>query len=111
MNVPCSSCAAALEIMDPTEATPGGVVAVQCPECGAATEAENPLGDETFYFESETWLFPKVETVDGARGTTRRVIVGYELAEPGDPGAVKFAPGDAIQRRLAPVALLEEVPS
>ncbi len=106
MKLPCSSCAAVLEITDPTGPSPGGVVTVQCPECGASTEATNPHGDETFYFDTETWLSPKVVTVDGARGTTRRAIVGYELAEPGDPGAVKFAPGDGIQRRLVPIELL-----
>lgn len=107
MNVICSGCAAELEIAEPAGPSPGGTVAVQCATCGARTEVPNPQGDETLYFANETWLIPVVDEVEGARGTTKRVIVRYLEAEPGDPGAVRFGVGEGVQRRLLPPALLE----
>lgn len=114
-TVKCPSCSREVTVADPAGPSPGGVVQIKCPHCEKTSEHPNPLGDESYTFSETTWLRPFVEKVDGARARDGsgpaqvRVLGGYELADPGEVGAVEFQPGQAIQRRFAPPELLEEV--
>lgn len=101
MNLTCPN-GHALTVADPTSPTPGGTMSVTCNVCGASFEAKNPMGDETFTFTEEAFLFPVLEKVPGARGTERRDLTRYEMAEPGEPGSIRFAPGEKVQARLLP---------
>lgn len=115
MKLKCPACKKAVEATDPNGPSPDGLVQVKCPHCEVTSDHPNPHGDESYTFTETTWLRPIVEKVAGARARDGsgpaqvRVLTGYELADVGEVGAVEFNPGQAIQRRLAPAELLEEV--
>lgn len=105
LTCPNKKCGTLIATREPQEATPGGTIIVACPVCATSIEVENPHGDATLTLTEGVWLRPIVETRPAAHGRTRRELVGYEVAEDGEPGSTYFGPGAQIQRRLAPGSL------